>query len=230
MADQEAAQAADRARRQEASNRVSTMVREQQEKAAAARREAADLMAAAQAARTQQVKNEAELQAIGEHFKTWAGGSGWADGATDADLGNAVDSARKDLARATELRASLGKEAIPQDKVEGILAGLGAVVAAEQKCRADVKCMSARAARKAEAEFFGSVVAPMCEADQNREQATAAMAHERANPSGYVNKVVLHDAGETIQTAQETLQQYASAYAKVRHHGWPGWRKECPAP
>ena len=63
-------------------------------------------------------------------------------------------------------------------------------VAKEKACRADKKCMATRetkkAAKKAEEQFFAEVVNPMCLADQDREAALAAMAHERANPSGYV--------------------------------------------
>ena len=70
----------------------------------------------------------------------------------------------------------------------------------------------------------------MCEADQAREAALAGMARERANPSGYVNKVFLHDQGAIIQNSQDQIAALAPAYAKVRHHAWRGWRGECGPP
>jgi hypothetical protein len=152
----------------------------------------------------------------------------------DADLDAIPDTSRPSVDRAVEILADLaGKRPSDAEKAtaaESILAPIRANVAKEKTCRADKKCMEARAARKAAEQFFDSVVRPMCEADQAREAALAAMAHERANPSGYVNKTFLHDQGAIVQSSQDQLAAAGPAYVKGRHHPWKGWRPECTPP
>jgi hypothetical protein len=90
--------------------------------------------------------------------------------------------------------------------------------------------MAARRVKRAEEQTFNDVIRPMCLADQDREEAAADMAHEKANPSGYVDVVQLHDLGARVQAAREQLQALTPAYVKARHHAWQGWRTECRSP
>jgi len=171
----------------------------------------------------------------------------------DADLDDFPEKARPTVERFWALQvdlAGLGKKAQDTRTTEGALADLAgagtevpdatttaavndtlgrirAKVAKEKACRADEKCIGPR---RAEQQFFASVVLPMCTADQARQEAIAAMAHERANPSGYVNKVFLHDQGAIVQDAQDQIAAATPAYVKARHHAWKGWRSECTPP
>jgi hypothetical protein len=156
------------------------------------------------------------------------------DTQADADLDAIPVTSRPSVVRAVEILAELAGTR-PSDSqkaaaVDSVIGEIWTKIAKEKACRADKKCMEARAARKAAEQFFASVVAPMCEADQAREAALAAMAHERANPSGYVNKAFLHEQGAVVQNSQEQLAAAAPAYVKGRHHPWKGWRPECAPP
>lgn len=144
---------------------------------------------------------------------------------SDADVADLGDVARGKVARLRELA-----EPMDDANVGALLASIDAMLAAEQGCRATPKCMVDRAARKAEEKFFADVVAPMCDADQRREAATAEMVRERSNPSGYVDKSIMYGAGETILRSQDTIHALGPAYAKVRKHAFRGWRSECSAP
>ena len=130
-----------------------------------------------------------------------------------------------------ELRSAIENAPGEVDEYASKLAALVAkMVTNERACRADKKCVDARAAKKAEAAFFAAVVSPMCAADKAREMAAADMAHERANPSGYVDKKKLYDDGAIIQQSKEQLAAMASEYSKVRRHAWRGWKTECQEP
>ena len=129
--------------------------------------------------------------------------------------------------RMAAITTDIGGIAMPAASRDTAWDEINGFVAKEKACRADKKCMGDRAARKAEEQFLAAVVQPMCRADQDREAALADMAHERANPSGYVDKVLLHDRGAAVQTAQEQLAAMSPAYVKVRHHPWRGWHTEC---
>lgn len=132
------------------------------------------------------------------------------------------------LERINEISIDLGgNDVIPADKVAELLAEARGFVAKERTCRADDKCMAARAARRAAEEFFASVAAPMCDADKARETALAGIAKERANTSGVVDLNVLHALGAQVQDSQQQIKDLSPAYTKFRHHEWTGWRSEC---
>jgi hypothetical protein len=149
---------------------------------------------------------------------------------SDAELGTVSETLRPLLTRLVEVGADLeAKRLTDSDRariVEGSLAIVSADVTKEKACRVDAKCM----AKRREAQFVQNVVNPMCEADQEREEALSGIAHENANPSGYVNKLLLHRLGMNAQDAQEKLASLVPSYVKVRHHAWKGWRSECVLP
>lgn len=176
----------------------------------------------------------AERQMLLRKFGTWrprdyeGTKGGGIEGLSDSELEALPATEQATLARINEISIDLGGEdVIPADKVAGALAEAQGFVAKERACRADGKCMAARAAKRAAEEFFTSVVAPMCNADKSREAALASIAKERANPSGVVDLNVLHSLGEQVQDAQQQIKDLSPAYAKVRRHGWTGWRPEC---
>jgi hypothetical protein len=147
---------------------------------------------------------------------------------SDGDLDTVPDQAKNTLQRMSIVEQDIG-QSVPEATKEPIqdLDEILRFVAKEKACRAEKKCMADRAAKRAEEEFRTAVVSPMCEAEQSIVAASNAMARERANPSGYVDKVLLHDAGATIQAAHEQLAAMGPAYMKVRHHPWRGWSTEC---
>jgi hypothetical protein len=126
-----------------------------------------------------------------------------------------------DLTRFNALSVDLKRT--PLVDVDKARAELQASVDKEKSCRADAKCMGARA----EVTFEESVVTPMCVADKERETAVADLAHERANPSGVVDLNRLHMDGEEIQTHQSEIAALVPQYVAFRHHPWRGWRSEC---
>lgn len=160
------------------------------------------------------------------------------EGFSDADLDAVPADAAAAIPRLIELGAKETAScsgACAPSSVQGLadhrdqaIAEIRGFVANEKACRADTKCMAARAAKKAEAMFWSSVVVPLCQADKGKEDASALMARERANPSGYVDKVYLYDLGQQVQTDQERMIEMRSKYVAFRHHPWTGWRVECP--
>jgi hypothetical protein len=179
------------------------------------------------ACRDRMVSERAEAKSLVDHFGQLT--PAWFESASDADLDTVVGTTLKQLARLNAISIDLGKGPLPDfdNTAAKVVDDLQASVTKEKACRADKKCMDARAAKKAEEQFFTSVVQPMCQADQDREAAVADMAHERANPSGYVDKTKLYNDGAVVQQSQEQLAAAAPAYVKVRHHPWRGWRTEC---
>jgi hypothetical protein len=154
----------------------------------------------------------------------------WFESATEEQLAHAVPDALRTLARLNGISIDLGHPP-PPDLAARVAAAKGelqGMVDKERACRVDARCTAARAAKRAEAEFVSSTVDPMCELDQRREQAIAYMAHEQANPSGYVDRVLLHQLGADIQSYREQLASYMPQFLKVRHRAWRGWRAECP--
>lgn len=149
------------------------------------------------------------------------------EGFGDEELARVPQDVQEALDRVAVIRRDLSGQEDTSD-IPKAVAQISKFVAAEQACRADKKCMADRAAKRAEEAFRRDVVAPMCEADQGIEQAKRDIAQERANPAGVVDLETLHRLGRDLQYFQGNLAAGAPAYAKVRHHPWPGWRKECP--
>jgi hypothetical protein len=196
------------------------------------RRVQIDERTAFDACRTRTTKETEELKTLVGKFSNWQprGYQGAGDGIealTDAELDALIPTARAALQRENEIAVDLGQASLPTDKAEQAITELQGFQTKERACRADKKCMAARAAKKAEEQFYANVVAPMCMADKEREQAQADIANERANPSGVVDMNVLHEAGAAVQASQKTITDFTPEYVKTRHHGWRGWKTEC---
>lgn len=114
--------------------------------------------------------------------------------------------------------------------VDKIGATLTKMVDREKKCRADVKCVAARAARAREAaeeDTFGTDVAkPLCEATWSLDAAREAIREEKANPSGVVDLVALHQSGQAAQYAQAQIAALTPKYVARRKHAFRGWMTE----
>lgn len=80
-----------------------------------------------------------------------------------------------------------------QSKFDEWSAAVAKQVSEEKACRASTECMANRLA------------APICETIERRKGLAQAIAQENANPSGYVNKTLLHDLGTGIQNADAEL-------------------------
>ena len=78
----------------------------------------------------------------------------------------------------------------------------------------------------AETEGRTDVVVPLCNAYLNLEDARKGLAHERANPSGVVNLVTLHDLGKMLQCAQEDIKYLTPRYVAFRRHAYTSWKDE----
>lgn len=175
----------------------------------------------------------AEMKRLVEKVNAWQprgyqdAGDGL-EGLSDAELDSLPADSRAAIVRLTAIEADLTGTMVPSEKRDEAWAEIQGFVAMEKTCRSDPKCTGPRNARKAEESFRFNVLDPMCGADRLREKALADIAHERANPSGYVDKGLLHQAGADAQAYQEQLAQGAPAFIAARHHAWRGWRVECP--
>jgi hypothetical protein len=114
--------------------------------------------------------------------------------------------------------------------LDSIDANVKRIVENERKCRADARCMAARAVRTREAaeeETFGAEVAkPLCEAAWNLDAAREAIRVEKANPSGVVDLVSLHQSGQAVQYAQAQITALTPKYMARRKHAFRGWTTE----
>jgi hypothetical protein len=120
-------------------------------------------------------------------------------------------------ARIAALETDLG---IPVADRSAFDADVAAKVAREQACRADAKCMGARA-------FQRDVLAPMCAFDQMLEDDKERISRERANPAGVVDLAELRDDGVLVQQHSNELEQRKPAFVAYKHRAWGGWRREC---
>jgi hypothetical protein len=71
-----------------------------------------------------------------------------------------------------------------------------------------------------------NAVVPLCGAVDGLAEARAGLAHERANPSGVVNLVTLHDLGEYIQNLEPQIKPLTQAYVAFRHRAFRGSQTE----
>jgi hypothetical protein len=172
----------------------------------------------------------AEVVAIGARFGALSTAPWYADASED-DLNSVDANVSTAMARLAVIAADLGQDRQPDSVTAPIAASTAGIpqrVATERACRASTSCMADRAAKKAEVVFYETVVTPMCAADKSRDLARADIARERANPSGTVDRTVLHADGLAIQTAQKSFADLTPRYAKTRRHAWRGWKSECP--
>lgn len=185
------------------------------------------------ACRTRMDAERDELKTIQGKLASWQprGYEGAGEGLealSDADLDTVLPGLRAAMQRVNAIAIDVkGQAFAPADQIEQTVAETQGFLDRERACRANKKCMAVRATRKAEEQFFASVVSPMCEADKLREQARADMARERANPSGFVDARLLHDDGEQIQASEKAIADLTPEYMKTRHHAWHGWKTEC---
>ncbi len=108
-----------------------------------------------------------------------------------------ADAARKD-------RYTAKKEARERKEAEEEAAVQAEIV----QCRNDPKCTWER------------VSAPLCEAIKNKRLYQQDMAKEQANPSGFVNKVFLHDLGAEIQLCDENIAMFRKDYREQMHRAF----------
>lgn len=87
--------------------------------------------------------------------------------------------------------------------------------AKEAKCQASKECMTAR------------IIDQVCDAMRWRDQYKREIAHERANPSGFVNASRLRETGEFQQQAEATIASGKEAYLAWNHKAWA---VRCKAP
>jgi len=87
----------------------------------------------------------------------------------------------------------------------------------ELQCRASAQCMADRARAIAD-----QIACDICAAIEDRDDARRQMATERANPSGVVDLVALHDLGERIQFATNNIANLKSQYLATVHRAFSG--------
>jgi hypothetical protein len=110
--------------------------------------------------------------------------------------------------------------------VDSVLSGPDLASAKAEEIKAFAWADVSERAVSAEQTIRDAVVTAVCGNDQALEQARIAMERERSNPSGYVDKALLHQLGSDIQSYQEQLARLAPAYQAARHHPFQGWRTE----
>jgi len=86
----------------------------------------------------------------------------------------------------------------------------------EQRCLTTSGCIAKRVADRAKKASDEALIA-VCLDVQKREADVRDMSRERANPSGYVDKVLLHSLGEDIQEIDARLPASKAAYAAIAH-------------
>lgn len=125
------------------------------------------------------------------------------------DLSSADDPdiAKSDFAAVRALMADLQKIDIERaqklsPEVDDLERRVEAAIQSEKQCRETPSCILPRLAR------------PTCAAIERRRAAAAAMAHEQKNPSGYVDRRVLHGFGQEIQDADDVIKHEKEAFAK----------------
>jgi len=92
---------------------------------------------------------------------------------------------------------------VSEERVDKWAADVEANLATEQACRASGECMAQR---------VGPQVCPLL---ADRDDARRQIAAERANPAGVVSLSTLHDLGEKLQYANDTIAKLKAQYAKL---------------
>jgi hypothetical protein len=90
-------------------------------------------------------------------------------------------------------------------KAKNEAARIESAIATELACRASASCMDHRLAD------------PICMQLQRRRELLASIAQEKANPSGVVDLVRLHDLGEGVQDADAEIKAGKASYLATRH-------------
>jgi hypothetical protein len=90
---------------------------------------------------------------------------------------------------------------------------------AEAKRRADAWAAGAPEREKTE------LVWNLCDHTATKQKAEQDMAHEKQNPSGYVDKGLLHDLGRTIQDEAATIAELKKQFLEKRGRAFTA--KDC---
>lgn len=138
-------------------------------------------------------------------------GQHWVQGLSDADLDGAVALVQSQVDRVAAILTDLGQPPDPQNVSQPTVTA--ALVAKEKSCRATPQCMIARQAKALREE----ICALVAEIQNMRERIRI----ERANPSGVVDLVELHDDGEIIQNDQAALASKKAEYLKLTGKAFP---------
>lgn len=133
-----------------------------------------------------------------------------ADGAA-ANVNDALDKIRQcDPALTTTL----------EPQVQAWRTQLAKDVADDEACRSTPACMKQRREDTAKAERqrqLVEVVPDLCQAVADRRVMIAEMARERANPSGIVDRQLLHDDGARLQSDNEQVTDLTAHYIAITH-------------
>jgi hypothetical protein len=167
----------------------------------------------------------AERRALADKLKAWADG---VERLPDAELDALPSAAAAAIARYATLSTDLGQPTDPQ-AARVALDAMTSDAAKEKACRADAKCLNDRAVKRADADFTETVLSPLCGYDEHRAAAAAALARERANPSGFVNKSLMHGYGSDMQFNTEQMKPLLAAFVRAKHRVWRGYVAECGA-
>lgn len=100
-----------------------------------------------------------------------------------------------------------------QPSVDAWIAQSHKTIDEEKACRASPECTGRRLAT------------PLCEALDWRRTTVQAMARERANPSGYVDRVKLHDLGEDLQSLDDQIKELQAQFQATTHRAF--WASLC---
>ena len=119
--------------------------------------------------------------------------------------------AQKCLAVDSELNDAVKARGQPGIDMEGARAATLKMVEMEKACRADTKCLAARAL----SEQTASLANDLCRAEGNLEVAQHAIQLENSNPSGVRDLAELHSDGEIIQQARADIAKDQAAYQKL---------------
>lgn len=135
-------------------------------------------------------------------------------------LGAAPERVESMRNRLHELRPDYALDALPDAGVALSLLG------AERKCRANRRCMAARAYRKAEEKFFSETLGPLCRYSRELQIARRDVGRERLNRTGATDPDKLQKDLQRIKDDRERIEKLMPAYVARRHHGFNGWQTE----
>jgi hypothetical protein len=110
-----------------------------------------------------------------------------------------------------------------QASLDGMPSRLEIAIAREEACKADPKCMGERQAAPVAASLC-EAIATRRDAAEGQRNALAGIVRERANPSGFVDKGLLHDLGADAQGSADRIREadvkiggLRGQYAKITH-------------
>ena len=108
------------------------------------------------------------------------------------------------------------------DTYESLAAVVAKAILSEKECRADKKCLAARAEKK----FVHDVVVPLCQAMWSAKDAELMIAQEKANPAGVVDLAELHRQGNGLRFYRQQIAALKPLYRKARGHDLGKWEDE----